>query len=86
MQVGNWVWNHLNEISGIAFMPHTDHEFSQAPYQEITQEEYEKLEALMPVNVDWTGLSDYEKEDHTTGSKELSCTAGVCELNSIGDV
>ena len=57
--------------------------YKQAPYQDIDEEEYEKLTAIMPTAIDWSKLQDYEKEDTTSGSKELACTAGACEIVDI---
>ena len=80
-QVGGWVWNHINEMSGVSFLPYSDHVYSQAPYQDCTKEEYEELLEKMPKNVDWTKLSDYEKSDHTESTQELACSAaGGCEI------
>ena len=78
--VCSWVWKHFNTISGIAFLPHDKTVYQQAPYQEITEEEYNELLAKMP-EFDWEGLAQFEHEDMTTGSQELACTAaGGCEL------
>lgn len=79
LAVGDWVYNHFDDIGGVSFLPHTDHVYRQAPYTECTKETYEALAENMP-NVSWDGLRDIEKEDATTGNKELSCTAGACEL------
>ena len=79
-EVGGWVWNHFDEMSGVSFLPYSDHVYKQAPYQDCTKEEYEELLAKMPKNVDWTKLSDYEKTDQTENQQTLSCTAGGCEL------
>ena len=83
MEVGAWVYNHFDEVSGISFLPHSDHSYAQAPYQDITKEEYLTLSKKMPRNVDWTLLSDYEQEDNTTGTQELACSAGACEIVDI---
>lgn len=81
MEVGAWVWKHFDEMSGVSFLPFSDHVYRQAPYQDCTKEEYESLLAKMPKNVDWSKLSDYEKRDTTTGSQELACSAaGGCEI------
>ena len=65
----------------MSFLPYSDHTYKQAPYQEISKEEYVKIKKLMPKKaIDWTQLKDFEKEDNTTGSQELACTGGVCEL------
>lgn len=79
-EVGAWVYNHFDEMSGVSFLPFSDHVYKQAPYQDCTKEEYEALLAKMPKNVDWTKLASYEKQDATTGSQELACVAGGCEI------
>lgn len=78
--VGAWVWEHLDEVSGVSFLPHSDHVYRQAPYQEITEEAYHKWQNEMPVDVDWSQLAEYEKEDYTIGSQELACVGGQCEI------
>ena len=78
--VGQWVWENFDSISGISFLPKLDHVYPQAPYEEITGEQYEAMIKLMPIGVDWTRLAEYEKEDTTTGTQTLACTGGVCEL------
>jgi ribonucleoside-triphosphate reductase len=78
--VGDWVYKHYEEISGISFMPAADHVYVQAPYQEVDYATYEAIAAKMPQQVDWLKLSDYEKEDTTKGTQELSCSAGYCEI------
>ena len=83
MEVGAWVYENFDNISGISFLPHSEHTYAQAPYQEITEKEYKKLDRLMPDVIDWKKLQDFEKEDNTTGSKELACSAGVCEVVDI---
>ena len=80
MEVGAWVYNHFDEMSGVSFLPFSDHVYKQAPYQDCTKEEYEALLAKMPKNVNWTDLAKYEKQDATTGSQELACVAGGCEI------
>lgn len=80
-EVGAWVWKHFDEMSGVSFLPFSDHVYAQAPYQDCTKEEYETLLAAMPKNVDWSKLSDYENRDTTVGSQELACSAaGGCEI------
>ncbi len=83
LDVGSWVYNHFDEVSGISFLPFSEHTYKQAPYQDCTKEEYETMLSQMPKGIDWTALSEYEKEDTTTGSRELACTAGVCEVVDI---
>jgi ribonucleoside-diphosphate reductase alpha chain len=74
-----WVYKHFDIIGGVSFMPHSDHIYKQAPYRELSEEEYAKLRAAFPV-VDWSKLPDYEKEDMTEVVRELACSAGSCEL------
>ena len=79
-EVGAWVWKHFDEMSGVSFLPFSDHVYAQAPYQDCTREDYEALANKMPKNVDWVKLAEYEKQDMTTGSQELACVAGACEI------
>jgi ribonucleoside-diphosphate reductase alpha chain len=78
--VGAWIWENFDEVTGVAFLPRDDHVYQQAPYEEITEDQYNDLLKTMPENVNWLGLTEYEKEDTTTGTQELACVAGVCEL------
>lgn len=80
LEVGAWVYKHFDILSGVSFLPHSNHVYKQAPYQEITKEEYERLVEAMPKAIDWTKLSEYETSDMTTGSQELACVSGICEL------
>jgi len=83
MEVGAWVYKNFDEVSGISFLPFYDHVYKQAPYQDVEREEYLELKSIMPKSIDWSKLSDYEKEDTTTGSKEFACVAGSCEIVDI---
>jgi ribonucleoside-diphosphate reductase alpha chain len=84
MEVGAWVYKNFDEVSGISFLPHSDHTYKQAPYQEVTKEEYESLLAKMPENIRWEDLSFYETEDGTSPSATLACSSdGNCELVDI---
>ena len=80
MKVGTWVYDNFDEVSGVSFLPHSDHNYRQAPYQEITKEEYEKLLKNMPTDIDWNNLREFEKDDTTIGMKELACSSGYCEI------
>jgi len=81
MDVGAWVYENFDVASGVSFLPHSDHTYQQAPYQDIEREEYlEWQERYGKLEIDWQALSDYEREDNTSGSRELACTAGVCEV------
>jgi adenosylcobalamin-dependent ribonucleoside-triphosphate reductase len=80
MEVGSWVYDHFDEISGVSFLPHSDHSYKQAPYQEITEEEYNEWIKKMPKDIVWSDLRDYESSDHTEAAQLLACTGSVCEL------
>jgi ribonucleoside-diphosphate reductase alpha chain len=80
MDVGAWVYNHFDEVSGISFLPFADHSYRQAPYQDCTKEEYEALLAKMPKDVNWSLLSNYEKEDNTVGNQTFACSGDKCEV------
>ena len=81
MQVGSWIYDNFDVASGVSFLPHTDHSYQQAPYQDIEREEYlEWQERFGAFEIDWDALSEYEKEDNTSGSRELACTADSCEV------
>jgi ribonucleoside-triphosphate reductase len=84
MEVGAWVYKHFDEVSGISFLPHSDHSYKQAPYQEVTEEEYNDLVAKMPKEIRWEDLSFYETEDGTSTNATLACSSdGNCELVDI---
>jgi ribonucleoside-diphosphate reductase alpha chain len=84
MEVGAWVWEHFDEVSGISFLPHSDHTYRQAPYQEITKEQYDKAVKEMPKTIQWNLLPMYETEDGTSGTQSLACAAdGACEVVDI---
>lgn len=79
LKIGAWLYDNFDDVSGVSFLPHTDHVYQQAPYQEITEEIYETLVKELP-EVSWEDASEFEHEDSTTGSQELACTGGVCEI------
>jgi ribonucleoside-diphosphate reductase alpha chain len=80
MAVGDWVFNHFDDIGGVSFLPYTDHVYRQAPYTECSEEDFANLTAQMPV-VNWAEMALFEgAEDSTNGVKELACSAGVCEI------
>ena len=83
MEVGAWVWKHFDEVSGISFLPYSEHTYRQAPYQEITEEEYNAAVSDFPKSIQWSMLSLYETVDGTTGTQDLACAAGYCEVVDI---
>ena len=80
VEVAAWVYDHFDSISGISFLPFSEHAYRQAPYQDCTEEEYKETLKTMPKNVDWAKLSKYESQDYTIASQEMACTAGGCEI------
>ena len=79
-EVGSWVWNNLDYISGISFLPHSDHTYKQAPYQDCDVKEYKELLKQLPSDVDWTELKSYEEQDNTAGSQTMACSGDSCEV------
>jgi ribonucleoside-diphosphate reductase alpha chain len=77
-EVGAWVWKHFDEVSGISFLPHSNHTYQQAPYEDIDEAQYKELASKMPASVDWNEL--VEKDDNTEGSQTLACVNGSCEI------
>jgi len=77
-EVGSWVWKHFDEVSGVSFLPFSDHTYQQAPYEDCSKEEYEAAVAAMPAEIDWSKF--IEQEDNTIGQQTLACTAGSCEI------
>jgi ribonucleoside-triphosphate reductase len=80
LQVAQWIWENFDICSGISLLPVSDHVYQQAPYEEVSVEKYEELLASMPQSVNWNDLVYFEQEDNTTGSQELACVGGACEI------
>jgi ribonucleoside-triphosphate reductase (thioredoxin) len=80
MEVGAYVYKHFDEMSGVSFLPHSDHSYQQAPYQDCTKHEYEMLLSVMPDKIDWAKLSEYETEDTSKGTSTFACSGGTCEI------
>ena len=80
MEVGAWVYKDFDQMSGVSFLPFSEHTYRQAPYQDCDREQYENLLKVMPKDVDWSQLSKYETVDTTVASQELACTSGSCEI------
>ena len=83
-EVGAYVYNHFDAMSGVSFLPQFDHVYQQAPYQDCTKEEYDVMLSRSPENIDWNRLMDYEKEDTTSGSQTFACSGDTCEIVDIG--
>lgn len=78
-EVGAFVYKHFDEMSGVSFLPYSEHTYQQAPYQEVDKDTYRKATDKMPTNLDWSKLSDYEAEDNTVGTQTFACV-GSCEI------
>ena len=83
LRVGAWVYDNFDSIGGVSFLPASEHTYKQAPYQEISETEYKEWVKKMPTRIDWNMLTLYETVDTTTGSQELSCVSGACEIVDI---
>ena len=92
-EVGAFVYKYFDEMSGVSFLPYNEHTYQQAPYQEVDKTKptydvdgnislhsYESLFEKMPTSIDWSKLSDYEKEDNTVAMQTMACTGDVCEI------
>ena len=80
MEVGTWVYENFDKVSGVSFLPHSDHSYQQAPYEECTEGVYLEALADMPESVNWARIKEYELSDTTRGMKTLACTGSVCEM------
>ena len=80
LQVAQWIWDNFDICSGISLLPVSDHVYQQPPYEAIDATTYKELLAAMPKGVNWEDLGDFEQEDNTTGSQELACVGGACEI------
>jgi ribonucleoside-diphosphate reductase alpha chain len=80
VEVGAWLYRNFDIASGLSFLPHSDHIYNQAPYQDCTKEQYEEMLAKMPKSVQWEKLSEWELEDTTKSSQTMACVSGVCEI------
>ena len=79
-EVGAFVYKHFDEMSGVSFLPYSEHTYQQAPYQECGRSEYEALLSFMPKTINWAELADYEQEDNTSGSQTMACSGDSCEI------
>ena len=79
-EVGAFVYKHFDEMSGVSFLPFSEHTYQQAPYQDIGKSEYNQMLKFMPTSIDWEKLNEYEQEDNTAGSQTFACSGDVCEI------
>jgi len=79
-EVGAFVYKYFDEMSGVSFLPFSEHTYQQAPYQDVGKSDYEELLSLMPTAINWSKLSEYEAEDNTAGSQTLACSGDSCEI------
>jgi len=80
LEVGAFVYKHFDEMSGVSFLPHSDHTYQQAPYQDCSKGDYKTLLSLMPTSIDWSRLSEYEQEDNTVSMQTMACSGDSCEI------
>ena len=83
MEVGAFVYKYFDEMSGVSFLPHSEHTYQQAPYQEVDKDTYDMVLQTMPERIDWAGLSEYEKDDNTVAMQTMACSGDVCEIVDI---
>ena len=80
LEVGAFVYKNFSTMSGVSFLPMSEHIYEQAPYQDCTKQEYEKLLKRMPKSIDWKKLGKYEREDNTISSQTFNCVGDFCEV------
>lgn len=80
----NWLYKNWDILGGLSFLPRADHVYKLSPYEEITEEKYNELVSKIPA-IDFASIVTYEEEDQTSGSHELACVAGVCEIDFTGE-
>jgi ribonucleoside-diphosphate reductase alpha chain len=77
LDIGSWLYNNFDSCSGVSFLPFSEHSYEQAPYEEITKDQYEKLAKEMPKGIEWDIT---EQSDITEGAQTLACVGGACEI------
>jgi ribonucleoside-triphosphate reductase len=80
MEVGSFVYEHFDEMSGVSLLPYDGGTYQQAPYQECEKSAYNALKEIMPKAIDWSKLSEYEQEDNTSGMQTMACSGDSCEI------
>lgn len=75
-----WVYENFDLISGISFLPFSDHTYRQAPYEDVDEETYKEMLSKMPDDINWELLKKFEDDDNTIASQELACTGSSCEI------
>ena len=80
LQVAQWIWKNFDVCSGISLLPYSDHVYRQAPYEEITKEQYVEMLESMPSDINWQDLQGFEDQDNTIGSQEFACVGNSCEV------
>ena len=80
LEVGAWVYENFDHLTGVSFLPYSEHSYEQAPYQPVSETEYNAALSEFPSPINWNELSLYEQEDNTEGAQTLACTAGGCEI------
>jgi ribonucleoside-diphosphate reductase alpha chain len=80
LDVCAWVWKNFDEVSGVSFLPLSEHSYQQAPYQEVDKDAYKQLKDILP-RFDSIAAARFESGvDSTIGSQELACAGGACEI------
>jgi ribonucleoside-triphosphate reductase len=75
--VGNWMWDNRECYNGISVLPFDGGTYIQAPFQDCSKEEYERLAASLKA-VDFSKV--VEEDDNTDLKNELACSGNNCEI------
>ena len=79
IQTANWLYSNWDMIGGLSFLPRSNHVYQLAPYEPISEEQYDEMVKRLG-HIDFSKIVTYEKDDETEVKKELACVAGVCDV------
>jgi ribonucleoside-triphosphate reductase (thioredoxin) len=74
---GEWMWENRDFYNGLSVLPYDGGSYIQAPFEDCTEEEYERLFSKLQ-SIDLSKV--VELQDNTDLSGELACAGGACEI------
>ena len=74
---GEWMWENRDFYNGLSVLPYDGGTYVQAPFEDCTKEEYDRLFAKLHT-IDLSKV--VELQDETDLSGELACAGGACEI------
>ena len=82
IDVAHWLYGNWDILGGLSFLPREETVYQLAHYEAITKERYDEMKKTFPA-IDFSQIVLYEKDDTTSGAKELACVSGVCEIQEL---